>query len=872
MIRKWVRSLMERKNGGTSYRERMLSLFRKKYAHFKILLDSNSQLLNIISDMEQKLRGAQPFGITYIRSQSVRLLFYTGRMIRNFEEMTGKSQPDLHAALDGIYRRFQEEDAPLRVDSGTMDLILPYSRIDRNMDAVVGGKSANLGEVRNRVGLPVPAGFAITTEAFRRFLDSRDLADRIRRIKERLDIISPENVLQVSRDIEAILLNAELPEEIARSIDDALAELAQETGQNKRGMKVALRSSAVGEDSDFSFAGQYLSVMNVPYDRVLWEYKRVIASLFSERAVTYRQHMGIPFEEAAMSVACLEIIPSVVSGVMYSRHPFSRSRNEVIIHGVWGLGAYAVDGVVPPDTYILTRSNPPVLVDKNISSKPVRLCVEPDGYVVEKPVEESLQCAPCLSDAQAVRLAEFALRLEDHFGHAQDIEWAVNDRGDLVILQSRPLFQDLLGADGPGEMQEPIEGYDLLVESGSIACPGIGCGPAHLVRSEEDLLTFPVGGVLVAPRSYPQYVLVMDKARGIVTDSGSLTGHMASLSREFKIPALLNTRVATARIMEGEMVTVDAISGRVYRGLVPELVEGCENSPTAALKTPAYLALRKRADSVVPLNLLNPKSPEFQAKNCRTIHDIMRFLHERSYTEIFSISDEATDHYQATVKLNAPLLLDLYIIDLGGGLREEAANFRSVTVEYIQSPPFLAMLRGMLRPEFRNCEPRPIDLRGFVSVMGRQLVSPPNLDTERFGDKSYAIISNKYLNFSSRVGYHYSILDAYCGKTANKNYINFQFKGGAADDLRRNRRARSIQRILEHLGFIVEAVGDRVTARYAKDDAAVIEEKLDYIGRLLMYSRQMDMLMKTEESVRFLADQFLAGNYSLCKQAMRMDS
>jgi pyruvate,water dikinase len=171
-----------------------------------------------------------------------------------------------------------------------------------------------------------------------------------------------------------------------------------------------------------------------------------------------------------------------------------------------------------------------------------------------------------------------------------------------------------------------------------------------------------------------------------------------------------------------------------------------------------------------------------------------------------------------------------------------------------------------MRKEFQNSEPRPVDLGGFFSVMTRQLVSPPNLDTERFGDKSYAIISNKYVNFSSRVGYHYSILDAYCGKTATKNYVNFQFKGGAADDIRRHRRARSIQRILEHLGFIVATTGDRVTARYAKDDTVVIEDKLDYIGRLLMYSRQMDMLMKTEESVVNLADQFLEGNYMLDRQ------
>jgi pyruvate,water dikinase len=134
---------------------------------------------------------------------------------------------------------------------------------------------------------------------------------------------------------------------------------------------------------------------------------------------------------------------------------------------------------------------------------------------------------------------------------------------------------------------------------------------------------------------------------------------------------------------------------------------------------------------------------------------------------------------------------------------------------------------------------------------------------ERFGDRSYAIISDQYLNFSSRVGYHYSILDTFCGLTPIKNHVNFQFKGGAADDIRRSRRARLIRRILEELGFFVEVVADRVTARLVKQEQRSIEEKLDYLGRLLIFTRQMDMLMATEDSVNHLAECFLKGDYCM---------
>ena len=279
-----------------------------------------------------------------------------------------------------------------------------------------------------------------------------------------------------------------------------------------------------------------------------------------------------------------------------------------------------------------------------------------------------------------------------------------------------------------------------------------------------------------------------------------------------------------------------------------------------------YNLLRKRADLILPLNLVDPKSPQFTPGNCKTIHDIMRYIHEKSYGEVFQISDMASDRGSMSVRLKAPLPLDLYIIDLGNGMSEDAFQYSTVAVNQITSNPFNALLRGMLRKDLKAMEPKPIELKGLFSVMSQQMLAPPNRSSERFGDKSYAIISDKYLNFSSRVGYHYSILDTYCGQTPTKNYINFQFKGGAADDVRRNRRVRSIEKILGALGFLVESQGDRVAARFAKEQPAVIEEKLDYIGRLLLFTRQMDMLMTTEASVNHLAECFLQGNYSLEKR------
>ena len=163
---------------------------------------------------------------------------------------------------------------------------------------------------------------------------------------------------------------------------------------------------------------------------------------------------------------------------------------------------------------------------------------------------------------------------------------------------------------------------------------------------------------------------------------------------------------------------------------------------------------------------------------------------------------------------------------------------------------------------------RPVNLKGFMSVMSEQMLTPTNIAMERFGDRSYAIISDTYVNFSSRVGYHYSVVDAYSGRTVNKNYINFQFKGGAADDVRRSRRSRGIAKVLRSLGFIVDTKADVVTARFQKHPAEAVEEALDHLGRLLQFTRQMDMLMQSEASVTMLAECFLNGDYQMCLEKL----
>jgi pyruvate,water dikinase len=347
----------------------------------------------------------------------------------------------------------------------------------------------------------------------------------------------------------------------------------------------------------------------------------------------------------------------------------------------------------------------------------------------------------------------------------------------------------------------------------------------------------------------------------VLSDYGSATGHLASLAREFSVPTIVGLKEATSRIPPGTQITVDANSGRVYEGRVDELIQRPQDRKVVMAETPVYRLLERLARWITPLNLVDPQSPDFTPDGCKTIHDVMRFVHEISYSEMFRLSEMVNEAEGRAFRLRAQLPIDLHIIDLGGGLEGDRKGVRDLELKDIRCIPLRALLRGMTHEGLRSSEPRPVDLGGFISVLTEQLLTNP-LASERFGDRSYAIISDKYMNFSSRVGYHYGVLDTYCGNTTSKNYITFSFQGGAADDVRRNRRARAIAKILKELDFSVDVTGDRTVARLQKRPMAEIEEKLDLVGRLLVFTRQMDMLMHSDEAIDMVVRAFSRGDYS----------
>ena len=655
----------------TTVREDVASVFRFKYSLFKELLAANTELLNIITDIEEKLQGRQLFGMSYIRSQTTRAVFYSFRMVKSLNVLSGNRYPEFYKVLEKIHTQIREivgqkkeHDAPA--------LIMPFADITKEMTDWVGGKSANLGEVQNRAGLPVPRGFAITTSAFDLFLSRNDLVNEINKRKMNIDVNEPESIETVSQEVQEMILAAPVPEELQQAITagyDNLARQAATTADQPSRPMVSMRSSAIGEDSsDTSFAGQYLTVLNVAPEDLGQTYKQIIASLYSPRAIAYRLNKGIRDEDIAMSVVCLEMVASVASGVVYTRHPFNVLDDNVMISAVWGLGPYAVDGIISPDSYRVAKDADLTIREIKTAHKPAKLVNVPGGGVVDQPVPEDQQDAPCLSPEQIKTLAGYALRLEEHYKGPQDIEWALDPQGRLLILQTRPLHLQVSEVcDVAVDVDMCV--HPLLVERGAVAHPGIGCGPAFILKSEADLGQFPDGAVLVAKHSSPKFALIMRRAQAIVTDSGSVSGHMAAIVREFGVPTILDTKNATIGIPAGVDITVDAYHGKVYLGRVQKLLAIQQTRQSHMQDTPVYQILRQVADLIVPLHLIDPKSHDFDPDHCQSLHDIGRLVHEFSYQTMFQVSDLVTDEEGGALKLDAPIPLDLYIIDLGEGLQ-----------------------------------------------------------------------------------------------------------------------------------------------------------------------------------------------------------
>jgi pyruvate,water dikinase len=839
--------------------ESLLPQLQLYHREFRRLLAANDRYLSTMSDLEQRLIEQALVDRRYLQRRVVDASMSVYHMGTSLNVISGDRYGGFRPVFDRITGQLQTLlDELEKAPAAGSDLILEIDVLHADRVEEAGGKMANLGEVRSRAQLPTPDGFVVTVAGYHLLVKEGGLTETLHR--ELTSLFSLEDVDRVSLALRARILAAGVPPSLRSAILEAYDRLVARVGA---AVAVAVRSSAVDEDSSRSFAGQFLSLLGVTRDKLPDAYLQVVASLYCPEAIHYRQLNGITGDSAAMAVGVVAMVEAEASGIMYSRDPNQPGSDRVLIQAVEGLGVTLADGRSSPEAIVVGRGLWPGSITRHSSHQASRVLLTADGGTEEQLLDPGAPVGSCLSDEEVFTLTRWAVTLEDHFEGPQDIEWAVGADRQCVLLQSRPLGLSVRST----RSAEPRAGFTLLLRGGDTAFPGTASGPAVHLDEQGDFDAFPAGAVLVAPRSSPKFVRLMGKARAIVTDAGSTTGHMASLAREFRVPALLNTRTATQVIPGGAMVTVDAESGYVYEGELPVVAmedrglgHGVASRPP---RTRAFSQLERVARHIVPLNLTDALSSGFVVERCETLHDLARFIHEKSYVEMFRLGERLGDARAWSYHLDVFLPVDLYLIDLGGGLKPpRGVRHRKVKVEHVTSVPLAALLKGMMHEKIPRFGPRPIDMQGLLSIMMRHAVTNPEQE-RTFRDPCYAMISDHYLNYTARVGYHFGIVDAYCGKVANKNYINMHFRGGAADLVRRSRRARTIVGILRALGVFAEVDRDEVNARLSKASQQDTARHLEMIGRLLQFIRQMDVAMVSEESVAIFRDAFLRGDYGL---------
>jgi len=471
-----------------------------------------------------------------------------------------------------------------------MPFIKWITEVGKDDVLLVGGKGANLGEVAKLV--TVPPGFIVTSEAFRYFQQSVGLAERIKEILSAyIKSGEPEEYEKASAEIRRMVEEAPLPPELERAIVEAYMRLSEEVGV--KDVAVAVRSSATAEDiPEASFAGQQDTYLNVRgAEKVVYYVKKVWSSLYTARALYYRDKMGIPHERSLMAVVVQKLVNARSAGVLFTLDPTNGDTSKVVIEASWGLGEGVVRGLVTPDEYVVDKATLKI-VEKRVSPKKVAVVRDEAGLTKEVELPPEKANAPALSDEEVVELAKMAVKLEQHYGHALDIEFAVDADlpfpRNLFILQARPETVWSRKAERPTAAEAPA---GTVVVKGIPASPGVAVGAAKVCLTLEDAKKkLKKGDILVTKMTDPDWVPYMKLAAAIVTDEGGRTSHAAIVSRELGIPAVVGTGNATSVLKDGEVYTVDGSRGVVLAGAVAAKAEEAK-APAAAVAPPREIIL-----------------------------------------------------------------------------------------------------------------------------------------------------------------------------------------------------------------------------------------------------------------------------------------
>ncbi|MBM2815241.1 MAG: phosphoenolpyruvate synthase [Ignavibacteria bacterium] len=854
--------------------------FPEKYKHFQELLNYNEDAHNAMSNLSEVLASGKPFSSEFALNQLDLLFDKTLNMTRRLINQVGEVFSPLIDKLNEL--KIASELALIPTIKCPDDLTCPNTICEDcekvkyllnktpfffNLNEVtdcntiqVGNKMAHLGEVKNILGIPVPDGFCLSVRLLEDILRKANARNKKKYLFKKVDFSDTRRVLYVSRQVQALIIATQIPEYIENAILKGFDNIF-----GNRNVHLAVRSSALGEDSEkYSFAGLYSSILNITKEYLIDAVLEVLISLYSPQSVTYRFLSGMRDEDIPMCVGCLEMVDAKSGGVIYTKDP-NQLIDGMLIQSVWGLGVPVVEGTVKPQQYIVTNINEHIKILYTLENG--EFIEISDKISIDKTNDKftGLYDKPNLLTDEINILYNYAKKIEEHYHKPQDIEWAVGKNGIVYILQTRPLkitkpFE--IKDENKIFIEELDRKYNILIKKGDCCSSGVGFGKVIQIKTIRDIAKIKEGSVVVARKNLIELTSAMQKMSALVTDVGSTTGHLSIIAREMNVPLLTNVMNASSVLTDGTDVTVIAHESRVYEGTVREinLEEKFDiNKRSQFMISPLYTIWSNLTKYLFNLNLVDSESSNFNLDNCHTIHDIIRYVHEMSIRAMFKFNPDENLEQLKTYKLKFDVPIDLYIIDLGKGIKEIGSNI--LMINDILSKPLLSLITGMTTPGITWSGFVSLDGKGFADmILGN--IGDPNVQNVSLNQKSYALISDKYLNFFSQLGYHFSRLDSFASDQINTNYINFNFKGGAANMLRKSRRIEVISKILEALDFDTYCKEDSMTAKIRNIPKERVYNLISELGKLMGAVRNTDVIMLSDEHVSLFVEAFLNGESS----------
>ncbi|MBN1923431.1 MAG: phosphoenolpyruvate synthase [Nanoarchaeota archaeon] len=499
-----------------------------------------------------------------------------------------------------------------------VDFVKWFNELSKKSLPIAGGKGANLGEMF-QAGFPVPPGFVVTADSYWEFVTDTGLKEEITEIMKDLNIEDNNQLQNAARKVQEAIVREKMPEDIAKAINDAYEQMKLGNYSSKINTAtseiiksgrdsplVAVRSSATAEDlPDASFAGQQETFLNIRGGPdVIKHVQMCWASLFTARAIYYREKNNFPHMKVKIAVVVQKMIESEVSGVAFSVNPSTGNKEEIIIEAGYGLGEAIVKGEINPDLYFVNKKDFSIK-DKQIKKQTRKLVRTETGTTDWVKVPDKIQDSQVLFDSNIIKLAKIIQNIEDHYDFPQDIEWAV-ERNKIYIVQSRPVttLKNIKTETVSSAMKESGE----VILHGLGASPGVASGKVVKIESVSELDKVKEGDILVTKMTDPNMVPAMKRAAGIITDEGGMTCHAAIVSRELGTPCIVGTNEATKKLNDGDEITLDATNGVVYKGKSEEVLSSAEPVITSASVSSTSSFYRKISTGTeIHVNLSSPE-------------------------------------------------------------------------------------------------------------------------------------------------------------------------------------------------------------------------------------------------------------------------